>query len=75
MADIEIYTGPGCAHCEAAKAMLSERGFDFTEHDVADPAQMDALRARLPRVQSIPQIFVDGAHIGNDQDLRHWLAK
>ncbi|WP_370737929.1 glutaredoxin family protein [Roseovarius litorisediminis] len=42
----------------------------FTEHDVSDPDVMQALCARLPRARSIPQVFVDGEHIGNDQDLR-----
>lgn len=75
MAEIEIFTGPGCAHCEAAKALLRERGLEFAERDISHPEAMAALRERLPRARSIPQVFVDGAHLGNDQDLRHWLTK
>ena len=71
---IEIFTGPGCAHCEAAKRLLNDRGLSFTERDVSDPAVMDELRQRLPRARAIPQVFVDGAHIGNDQDLRTHLG-
>lgn len=71
MTEIEIFTGPGCAHCEAAKALLRERGLGFTEHDISDPAAMAELQARLPRIRSIPQVFIDGVHIGNDHDLRH----
>lgn len=75
MTRIEIYTGPGCAHCETAKALLRDRGHAYEEHDVSDPAVMATLRERLPRVRALPQIFADGDHIGNDQDLRLWLER
>jgi len=72
---IEIFTGPNCGYCQAAKALLRETGLAFEEIDIAaSPANMDAFRARLPRVRAIPQIFVDGAHIGGLEDLRLHLA-
>lgn len=75
MPRIEIFTGPNCGYCEAAKALLRENGLAFEEIDLAaDPANMDAFRSRLPRVKSIPQIFVDGEHIGGLEDLRLHLA-
>jgi len=74
MSEIEIFTGPGCSHCESAKRMLKEKGLDFTERNVSEPGVMDELRERLPRARAIPQVFVDGAHIGNDQDLRLHLG-
>lgn len=70
MAEIEIFTGPGCGYCEAAKALLEERAMAFTERDVSDPAVLDEFRERLPRVKSIPQIFIDGEHIGGFEDLQ-----
>lgn len=75
MPRIEIFTGPNCAFCDAAKALLREKGLAFEEIDLAaDPAHIDAFRTRLPRVKSIPQIFVDGEHIGGLEDLRVRLA-
>lgn len=72
---IEIFTGPNCGYCEAAKALMRENGLDFEEIDLAaGPDNMAAFRARLPRVRSIPQIFVDGEHIGGFEDLRLHLA-
>ena len=70
MKNIEIFTGPGCSHCEAAKALLRDHKLDFTERDVSDPDVLAELRQRLPRARSIPQIFVDGEYLGNDQDLK-----
>lgn len=67
---IEIFTGPGCAYCETAKALLKARGLAFTERDMTDPEVRADYAARLPRAKSIPQIFIDGTHIGGAEDLR-----
>jgi len=66
---IEIFTGPGCGYCEAAKALLKRHNLTFTERDVSDAAVLSEFRERLPRIKSIPQIFIDGEHIGGYQDL------
>lgn len=65
----ELFTGPGCGYCDAAKALLRARGHSFAERDVSDPATLAEMRARLPRSRSIPQIFLDGQHIGGYDDL------
>ena len=71
---IEVFTGPGCAYCEQAKALLADKGLAFIELDIAaDPAQLDEFRRRLPRVKAVPQIFVDGRHTGGLEDLRLWI--
>jgi len=75
MRKIEIFTGPNCGYCAAAKALLRENGLAFDEIDLAaNPENIEAFRTRLPRVKSIPQIFVDGAHIGGLEDLRLHIA-
>ncbi len=74
MARIEVFTGPDCAYCEAAKALLNEREIAFTERNISDPAMLDEFRTRLPRVRAIPQIFADGTHIGGLEDLCLHLA-
>lgn len=67
---IEIFTGPSCAYCAAAKRLLEERGRTYLERDVSDETCLTEFRERLPRHRSLPQIFVDGAHIGGYEDLR-----
>ena len=69
MKDIEIFAGPGCGTCDAAKALLVLHKLDFTERDMSEPAVLAEFRERLPRVRSIPQIFIDGEHIGGYEDL------
>ncbi|MGI9491907.1 MAG: glutaredoxin domain-containing protein [Geminicoccaceae bacterium] len=75
MENIEVFTGPDCSYCDRAKAALLEHGLAFTEWDISDEKVLAEFRSRLPRVKSIPQIFVDGEHIGGYEDLMLRLGK
>jgi glutaredoxin 3 len=45
-------------------------GVDFREIDIsADRAQRAAMTARAEGRTSVPQIFIDGAHVGGCDDL------
>lgn len=70
MQEIEIFTGPNCDYCRAAKDLLAQNDLAFLERDISDPQVLEEFRKRLPRQKSIPQIFVDGDHIGGYEDLR-----
>jgi len=70
MKDIEIFTGPGCAHCEQAKALLRQHELDYSERDISVAGVIDEFRQRLPRAKALPQIFADGEHIGSLEDLQ-----
>lgn len=70
MAKIEIYTSPFCGYCHRAKALLTRKGAAFTEFDVmADPAKRAEMTARANGGRTVPQIFIDGRHIGGCDDL------
>jgi glutaredoxin 3 len=66
---VEIYTGPHCGYCFRAKALLARKSLAFREHDVSRPDAYAAMLARLPGARTIPQIFIDGEHIGGCDDL------
>ncbi len=69
MATIEIYTSPYCGYCHRAKALLNRKGAAFTEIDVMDD---DAKRAEMMTRsgrRTVPQIFIDGRHVGGCDDL------
>ena len=70
MAKIEIFSSPKCGYCDRAKALLDDLGYAYKELDVAGHAghRME-LQRRLPRVRSLPQIFVGGEHIGGATEL------
>jgi glutaredoxin 3 len=64
-----VYSQPFCGYCSAAKRLLNEKGAAFTEIDVmAEPGRRDEMIARSGR-RTVPQIFIDGRHIGGYDDL------
>ncbi len=71
MPRIEIYTQPWCAYCARAKNLLDSKGIAYTEIE-APPGS--AARAKVRELAggatSVPQIFVDGRHIGDSDALR-----
>jgi glutaredoxin 3 len=70
MAKIEIYTSMLCGYCHAAKRLLQERGAKFTEYDVSCDAEKRAsMSERAGGRTSVPQIFIDGRHIGGCDEL------
>ena len=70
MATIEIYTSPYCGYCHRAKQLLSRKGAAFTEYDVmVDAAKRDEMMTRALGRHTVPQIFIDGRHIGGCDEL------
>lgn len=70
MADVVIYTKPGCPYCTAAKALLDQKGADYTEIVASnDPAKKQEMIQRSNGRMTFPQIFIDGKHIGGSDDL------
>jgi glutaredoxin 3 len=70
VARVEIYTTPLCGYCHAAKRLLSQKGVTFEETDVSrDPALRRAMMDRAGGRHTVPQIFIDGQHVGGCDDL------
>lgn len=70
MAQIEIYTSPLCGYCHAAKRLLQAKGQSFAEVNVlAQPARRAEMTQRANGRRTVPQIFIDGRHIGGFDDL------
>jgi glutaredoxin-like YruB-family protein len=57
--NVKIYTTPTCGYCHQAKGFLSERGVNYTEHDVSrDRAAAEEL-VRLSGQMGVPVIVID----------------
>lgn len=69
MAEVTIYTTSWCPFCTRAKALLDELGQDYTEFDVDSSAEMKAEMVEKAGRTSVPQIFIDGEHVGGCDDL------
>ena len=67
---VEIYTKWGCPYCVSAKALLDRKGVSYEEYDITmgGPKRAEMLE-RANGGYTVPQIFIDGAHIGGSDDL------
>ena len=69
MAKIEIYTTPFCGYCARAKSLLEKKGAAYEEMDVMmDDKKRAEMRERAKR-STVPQIFINGQHIGGSDEL------
>lgn len=69
MAKIEIYTTQFCGYCARAKGLLDDKGATYDEMDVMmDDKKRTEMRERAKRT-SVPQIFINGRHIGGSDEL------
>ncbi|MBI3420350.1 MAG: glutaredoxin 3 [Proteobacteria bacterium] len=69
-AKVTVYSGPNCPYCNRAKALLRSKGVAFEEFNVrADAQKFDEMLAKSGGRKTIPQIFINGAHVGGCDDL------
>lgn len=70
MPNIEIYTTKVCPYCVRAKNLLNAKDVDFKEIDLTgDDAGREALLKRSNGMRTVPQIFINGKHIGGCDNL------
>ena len=69
MAKIEIYTTPWCGYCARAKALLEKKGAAYEETDVMEDAVKRTEMRERSRRTTVPQIFINGQHIGGSDEL------
>jgi len=70
MAKVEIYTKMLCPYCTRAKKLLADKGADFEEFDISmgGPKRQEMLGRANGRT-TVPQIFINGTHVGGCDDL------
>lgn len=70
MPKIDVYTKFLCPYCARAKALLNHKHANFNEIDVTmDSKGFSAMVERAGGRRTVPQIFIDGRHIGGSDDL------
>ncbi|MFO1067337.1 MAG: glutaredoxin 3 [Geminicoccaceae bacterium] len=76
MAEIEIYTTPLCGYCARAKRLLDSKGAAYTEFDLwAQPERRPEMVERANGRRTVPQVFIDGRHVGGSDDLHALEAR
>lgn len=70
MAKIEMYFRPTCPYCIKAIALLEGKGQTIEKTNITDhPEQRDVMIERTNGGNTVPQIFINGDHIGGCDDL------
>ena len=70
MPKVEIYTKDFCPYCSRAKALLDVKGVEFEDYNISSggPKRAEMLH-RSNGGYTVPQIFIDGSHIGGCDDI------
>ncbi len=70
MARVRIYSTGSCPYCDRAKALLNKLGIAYDEVRVdLDRAGLKEMLAATNHARTVPQIIVDGRHIGGFMEL------
>jgi glutaredoxin 3 len=70
VAQVEVYSSIFCPYCARAKALLERKGVAFETIDVIEqPGRRTEMVERAGGRTSVPQIFINGEHIGGCDDL------
>jgi glutaredoxin 3 len=74
--NVVIYSQNNCPACTTAKQLLTSQGRTYTEYNISTDAHAKAtLFVAAPSVRSVPQIFINGKHIGNVEMLQKYLNR
>lgn len=70
MAKVEIYTKAFCPYCSSALALLRSKGVEPEDIDITmDRDLRQVMIGRADGRTTVPQIFIDGQHVGGSDDL------
>lgn len=70
--DVTVMSRPGCLYCSKAKELLAAAGIEYEELVLNRDYTSRSLHA-IAGLDSVPQIFIDGDHVGGSSDLEEWL--
>ena len=69
MAEIIMYTTGYCPYCSRARGLLQQKGIEFTDIRVDDNPELRAEMEEKSGRHTVPQIFINGQHIGGCDDM------
>jgi len=73
-ASVTVMSRKGCPFCAEAKAALTEAGLQYEELVMGTDYTDRSLRAMVGTT-SVPQVFINGDHVGGAEELKAYLAK
>jgi len=71
---VAIFTREGCGYCAKAKELLTQLGYDYAEVPLPHTTRTKVVGA-VTGAKTVPQIFVNGRHVGGLEALEDWARK
>ncbi len=71
---VSLIVKPGCPFCTAAIDLLNERKMPFETIVLGQHASLTSLKAMTGR-EKVPQVFIDGKHIGGSDELAEYFNR
>ena len=74
---VVVWSKENCFYCHMAKGLLEREGIEFEERNIetgSEWSRADMLEA-APDATTVPQIFMDGDHIGGFTELQQYLKE
>jgi glutaredoxin-like protein len=72
---VTLFTKPGCPHCLRAKKALTDNRYKYEEIVLGDKGITYSSLTAVTGAGTVPQVFIDGEHVGTADDLEKWLVK
>jgi glutaredoxin 3 len=69
-----VWSKDHCPYCDQAKQLLKLKQIEFEERNINTDWTREQLLEAVPGARTVPQIFLDGAHVGGFTELKKLLA-
>ena len=75
MKNLELYTIQGCPYCAMARNLLNTRRIDHEEVIITSDSSnwRDKLQKMSGGERSVPQVYLDGKYMGQDDELKELI--
>ncbi len=70
MDKIVIYSRDGCVYCDMAVSLAKKKNMEMVVLKLDRDYEVEDFTARFPYAKTVPQIILNGEHIGGYQDLK-----
>ena len=70
-----VWSKPACPFCVKAKNLLKNKGIEYEEKNIADGYKIEDLLELVPNARTMPQIWLDGEHLGGYDQLEEKLTE
>jgi glutaredoxin len=70
-----VWSKPACPFCVKAKNLLKNKGIEYEEKNIAEGYKIEDLLALVPNARTMPQVWLDGEHLGGYDQLEAKLKE